>query len=336
MTRTAYIPQYNPKNTTYLIVSVVLHIIILSSIKYAKSNYNLNYYEKEVKLIIENPENTPEIKAKQIVSPSDIQESKEEPNSPLLSDKNTVVKEEQIKRGDIPEFANQPITKQNSKPLEKSKSKSAEQIKVTKAPPQKIDSKQLLDSIEESTLDSFTTKTFAKNSPQVNEQNNKSKSESSTESAEARINALGGIAGNPDLLNNIRDGEITLLNAKADRFAVFVRRVALQVFSALRNSNWYEVGGMQSGFETGEVTIRAVLDKTGKFISLELLSSSQIDLFDKVIVKSVRKGAWDRNPPPSALAADGTIKFIFQSKAWVKGGPNGRTSQWIQLATGLE
>ena len=41
-----------------------------------------------------------------------------------------------------------------------------------------------------------------------------------------------GRRGSPDYLPNVRDGNVTMLNAKADRFAPFVRRVGLRVFQA--------------------------------------------------------------------------------------------------------
>ena len=45
-----------------------------------------------------------------------------------------------------------------------------------------------------------------------------------------------GNSGSTDYLPNLPDGDITLLNTKADHFAVFVRRVAARVFAALRSS----------------------------------------------------------------------------------------------------
>ena len=39
-----------------------------------------------------------------------------------------------------------------------------------------------------------------------------------------------GPRGSADYLPNVRQGDITLLNTKADRFAPFVRRVGMRVF----------------------------------------------------------------------------------------------------------
>src|SRR5690606_20546577 len=47
-----------------------------------------------------------------------------------------------------------------------------------------------------------------------------------------------GASGAPDHLPSLPDGDITLLNTKANQFAVFVRRVATQVFGELRLTGW--------------------------------------------------------------------------------------------------
>ncbi len=306
-------------NTNFILISILIHLIIIYSTRLDYISKNINNIENEINLNIEKEieqkfeEELVNPKLKQIVSPSDTHESLITPDTNLLSDKNTKVEKQQIKRGDIP----------NSKNIKKSK---------TEANKNKTNINKLLtDILEINKTDLNKDSSTDKFRP--NKDNNiKNKKEDSEE----LINSLSGISGNPDLVSNIFDGEMTLLNAKADRFAVFVRRVALRVFSALKSSNWYEIGDISSGYQTEEVTILATLDKTGKLINTNLIQSSKSSHFDKVIINSVKKGAWDRNPPLTALTNDGFIKFIFKSKALVKGGPQGRSRQWIILSTGLE
>ncbi len=333
----------NSNYVFFLLVSLVAHSLLFFTLNLENSNYQPKEQYKEVKIILE-----PEAKnsnKKVVVSPSDIQESKKNIDTNLISDKTTSVEKEQIKRG-VPDTASAKVSTNHTAPTPKSQNASRTVKKTNKEQTQRLkptvdktkqtSAKNILATISDSTFAAFN-KNHVENTDANNQSETKTQPDSNAnETAESRLNSIAGISGNPDLLTGIQDGEITLLNAKADRFAVFVRRVALQVFSALRTSNWYEIGDLHSGFETQEVSIRAVLDKNGKFISYELLKSSKTDLFDRVLVQSVKKGAWDRNPPQSALAADGTIKFIFQSKAWVRGGVNGRSHQWILLSTGLE
>ena len=325
---------YNERaKAQYLIYSILLHFLLFSGIALKKAPYSIPV-SKEIKLVIESNElNAQKKEEKQLVSPSDIKESAEIPITSHLSDKNTKVEKEQIKRGDLP-IASE-ISSKNSTANKKTSTKLTKPIDLKSKPSEKPNTeditKDVLNKISESAIselkpDQSSTKL----------KSNTTASDQSTDSAEARLNSLAGLAGNPDLVTGIPDGEVTLLNAKADRFAVFVRRVALQVFSALRTSNWYEIGNLSNGFQTEEVTLRAIMDKSGKLIEVQLLESSRTELFDKVLTKSVKKGAWDSNPPQTALASDGNIRFIFKSKAWVRGGPGGRSRQWILLSTGLE
>lgn len=171
--------------------------------------------------------------------------------------------------------------------------------------------------------------------PDNSKENATAKEKPNNESLISNMAALG-TGGNSDFLPGVPDGEITMLNAKADRFAVFVRRVALQVFSNLKQSNWLDHPQLMSGFQTDGVRIRAILSDTGEFLKAEIISPSGLNIFDSTVMGAVKKGAWDRNPPKEALASDGNIRFIFESKAWVRSLGPGRKRQWLLLGTGLE
>ncbi|MCB0323560.1 MAG: energy transducer TonB [Bdellovibrionales bacterium] len=147
---------------------------------------------------------------------------------------------------------------------------------------------------------------------------------------------FAGKAGSPDLLPTVQDGEVTMLNAKAERHAVFVRRVALQVFGALRQLSWSEVPFEQIRSARGFVTVHAVMSSKGKLIRVELRDSSGSTIFDNVLVQAANRGVWDQNPPPTAQTADGTIRFVFMARSWSRFVGDARQEQrWLLLSTGL-
>ncbi len=152
----------------------------------------------------------------------------------------------------------------------------------------------------------------------------------------SRNNFFTGPMGSPDYLPSIPDGDITLLNAKADRYAVFVRRVAMQVFGALRKFNWQSVTPGEINKIRDFVTVKATLSETGKLLKVDLLQSSGSHSFDKVLLSATQEGAWDQNPPQGAITSEKTIEFIFKSRSWSQGGQGGLMEQrWLLLSTGL-
>ena len=153
--------------------------------------------------------------------------------------------------------------------------------------------------------------------------------------------AFFGSAGISDHLPNLPDGDITLLNAKANIYASFVRRVAIQVFTQLRSQGWERLSAQQIRQLSGFSTVEAILTPDGKFIRAQLVESSGSEAFDSVLHTSATKGAADPNPPPGALAKDGNIHFIFKARSWTQIGVNRRSGapveqRWLLLATGLE
>jgi outer membrane biosynthesis protein TonB len=153
--------------------------------------------------------------------------------------------------------------------------------------------------------------------------------------------AFLGSAGINDHLPNLPDGDITLLNAKANQYAGFVRRVAVQVFTQLRTQGWERLSADQLHRLSDFATIEAILSIDGKFLGAKIVETSGSDAFDAVVNQSVKQGASDPNPPPGAQASDGRIHFIFKARSWSQVGVNRRTGgpteyRWLLLATGLE
>lgn len=143
--------------------------------------------------------------------------------------------------------------------------------------------------------------------------------------------------GTSDFLLNIPEGDITLLNAKADHFAVFVRRVALQVFGSLKRQSWQQLPFQEATKVRDFVIVHVVMSLTGKFLSADIGESSGSVAFDRMLFSATEEGAWDQHPPPGAEALDGNIHFIFQAKIWSQASPNGYGEQrWLLLGTGLQ
>ncbi len=145
-----------------------------------------------------------------------------------------------------------------------------------------------------------------------------------------------GRAGSPDYLPKVQDGDVTLLNAKADRHAVFVRRVAMQVFGALRRASWQELSFPEVQRIRGFVKVEGVMSKAGALLEVKLRESSGSAQFDRLVVRAVEQSVSDQNPPVAAAAEDGLIHFIFESRTWARGAQEGmREQRWLLLGTGL-
>lgn len=150
-----------------------------------------------------------------------------------------------------------------------------------------------------------------------------------------------GTSGSNDYLPSLPDGDITLLNAKANRYAVFVRRVATQVFTALRTQGWEMLRAGDIRAVTRFSMVEATLSPRGALLNVAIRSGSGSQRFDALVHSAAQSGARDSNPPAGALASDGNIHFIFQAQSWVEVVPGARTGfpterRWLLLGTGLE
>lgn len=146
-----------------------------------------------------------------------------------------------------------------------------------------------------------------------------------------------GRYGSADYLPGVSDGEITMLNTKADRYAVFVRRVALQVFGYLKRMTWAELPKTAVSSLRQLALVNAKMSLDGKLLGVELQRSSGSPAFDRLLLEAVRRGATDQNPPPAAALPDGNIHFIFAGRTWAQyGGERTPEQRWLLLSTGLE
>ena len=300
--------------------------------------------------------NPPEIAGRQIVSPP--AKTEPPPSVPVepprhLSDQDNFTNKEQIQRGDAPDAG--PSTgkpappaaamKSVNRPVEKPQQQKVsppKQAAVEKEMPRSHNEplKDLL--LDDKTL--FAKFSEGQAAPRADTKANETALAEPISQPFSRPAGSGaafiGLRGSSDYLPNLPDGDITLLNTKADKFAVFVRRVATNVFGQIRQSGW-ETMSPGDVRRIGEfASVRAVLSPKGELLRVSLETSSGSKRFDEVLVSAVKAGARDPNPPVAAKSDDGNFHFIFRSKCWTQFGSSARTGalrerRWLQLATGL-
>jgi hypothetical protein len=148
-----------------------------------------------------------------------------------------------------------------------------------------------------------------------------------------------GPRGSPDYLPGVRQGDITMLNAKADRFAPFVRRVGLRVFQSFSMEFKQEIyaGTVPEGRDN--VEIEAVMTRDGKRVDVFLRQHNGNLSSDRTLLGTFTDQIFfDENPPAEAVAADGKIHFIFALDAQVYYAGGGRRgggrpgAQWVMGA----
>jgi hypothetical protein len=150
---------------------------------------------------------------------------------------------------------------------------------------------------------------------------------------------FGGPRGTFDDLPDVAQGNLTLLNTKADRFAPFVRRVGTRVFQNLLIFQRRNLGLSDILAAHEPITVRAILDKGGKLKTLDIEDRSGSHAVDQTLLDALRQAAFDQNPPQSAANANGEYEFIFQAQlaAAIAPGPGQPQVQAIEsrLRVGL-
>ena len=146
-----------------------------------------------------------------------------------------------------------------------------------------------------------------------------------------------GRGGTMDFLPNVRSGDVTMLNTKADQFAPFVRRVAVRVF---QNFVILVRRGSDNGGDASEefAAVEAVMDKSGQLVALEIKQRSGSSSFstDRTLEAACREGFFDRNPPSGAEAGDGRIHFLFNARLTLTFDASGRrVPAWVMMGAGL-
>ncbi len=136
--------------------------------------------------------------------------------------------------------------------------------------------------------------------------------------------------GTTDFLPGIREGDITLLNTKAERFAPFVRRVAGRIFQhldiRLRQAARSGIGSPGHEF----AVVEAVMDRHGRFVSARVTRRESTSTFgaDRILLSATSPDTFfDANPPPGAEAEDGNIHFVLLIDLQIVAAPDPRSGR---------
>jgi hypothetical protein len=270
----------------------------------------------------------------QIVSPPDAGEEKEPENARLLSDRNNTVKEETIKRGEPlpgdPDAKSKPPEQVASakvdKPHPAPRPVTEEAHPKSKAALPKLD--QLLPTAGDLMREGIGEPDKAAPAPAPEQEASTKRDDLLRHGDPWHTSSLH--PGSMDFLPAVREGDITMLNTKAEQFAPFVRRVAMRVFENFWMTLRRNVGAGFAESVQEYAVVEAVMDKQGKFVSMSLKdrSGSIVVATDRNLQNACREGFFDRNPPSGAEANDGNIHFLFQAQVQLfvdprRGGPTG-------------
>lgn len=332
----------------FLLISIALHLLAL--IYWPSKNTVSARKALEISFLP-----LPVTKTPQVVEKRNLQQIVSPPEKPLnqkpldksffLSDMNSSVEKNQIKRGEV-EAKNTVQTKKYPE-LDKTEHKDIGMETETENLPRKS---SLVAHPDTSSAPSPTIKSpksiflsskqtalmLGSGKPAASTEAQPWQQQKSDDYQPYRPSSRSLLAGSQDYLPEVPDGELTFLNTKAHAFAPFVRRVATNVFGALKNSIWTQVPTSEIRHASEFGVVEAILDPQGKLLSVKLKNRSGSGLFDNSLNDAVSSGAWDNNPPQGALANDGNIHLIFQARIWSRPAPNLRGEQrWILLSTGL-
>lgn len=326
-----------------LSISLIIHALLLGVILTSSTHYPAPVAVMDVTI---EPPSALHSRTKEIVSPPAARAIKPPEDTNKLSDLDSLAVKEQVQRGDNGGLPGAPSQSQQQEHKQaQEQQRPVKQAPIDKQPEHTSNDGHPLKNLK---LDDATL------AMKFGSQPSKATKQSSNAAPAATLNeyqafsrppgsgaAFLGNAGINDHLPNLPDGDITLLNAKANTYASFVRRVAVQVFTQLRSQGWEKLSQQQIQQLSDFTTIEAVLSLQGKLLSVRILSSSGSTHFDSVVNLSVSAGVRDPNPPPGAEAQDGAIHFIFKARSWSQMGFNRRSGasleqRWLLLATGLE
>jgi len=266
----------------------------------------------------------------QIVSPSEGGEERPPEKTRFLSDRDSTVKEQSIRRGEPepgPEPPPEKVARAEPAGKDTGESKPAQQ-KRGEADRQELAALPKLPGLDELLPNASRLATEGYGRPQEAE----SPSEK-TQEAHADLLKYGDAwraartrPGALDFLPDVREGDITLLNTKAELFSPFVRRVAVRVFGHLVILLRRTLDGVSTSSQEW-VSIEAVMNKHGDLTSLEVKdrSSSSVLGLDRSLQRACYEGFFDRNPPNGAEAEDGQIHFVLHIRVASVAGPNGRS-----------
>lgn len=145
--------------------------------------------------------------------------------------------------------------------------------------------------------------------------------------------AAAGRRGTFDFLPDVREGDVTLLNTKAEMFAPFVRRVAQRVFQNQIISLRRELSRVASSAQEA-VSVEAIMNRRGQLVSVRVTEQSTTSTasLDRHLLRACQQAFFDLNPPLDAVSADGNIHFIFRTEVQIVAGPAGASYGALLMA----
>jgi hypothetical protein len=289
----------------------------------------------------EPPQRKLPVPEQQIVSPSDAGKNEAPPDTRLLSDRDNRVDQQMVKKGNPAPGEEAPGEKAPPKAVPEPKPAKPVQARgggrTEREPPPRIASLPGLDRLMPDAL-RLAEQGYGKQ-PDVPPGEQMAQADQARRMQPRGSDGLmipsSGPIGSLDFLPDVREGDITLLNTKAEVFAPFVRRVAIRVFQNLLISLKRDLVG--SALATSEtVEAEAIMDPAGEMIAFNVNQrSARISLAsDRRLQQACNDAFFDRNPPPGARAKDGRIHFIFRTAVESQPTPRG-TAYWVQLEAGL-
>jgi len=129
---------------------------------------------------------------------------------------------------------------------------------------------------------------------------------------------LGKIAGGPmsDHLEGIDEGDETLLNSRAFKYAGYLNRVKetvarIWVPAVEDQAQKHDPNGHMYSFKDRRTIVEYTLDKTGDVKDVHIAVSCGVEYLDRVAVDSFRRAQRFPNPPPGLFDESGTARLGF-------------------------
>lgn len=275
------------------------------------------------------------IPKQQIVTPPDAGEEKPPPDTSFLSDRDNVVEQQSVRRGDGPAPKPDAVKPEEPlRPLEEAPPPEAKPVKPV--PPPRPVAPRAAKPREQTEVASLPRLDQLFPHPgEFSASRAEPAPPAPREPATSRNLLRGqrqGFAVSPgvsDYLPTIREGDITLLNTKAERFAPFVRRVAARVFQHLEMQLKRAARSLGNGGAGREfAVVEAVMNKRGELVDARLVereTNTQMTVYKQLLTAARPDVFFDANPPPGAEAADGNIHFVLLVDLMVQVGADPRT-----------
>lgn len=125
-----------------------------------------------------------------------------------------------------------------------------------------------------------------------------------------RFEGVGGGRPMADRLAGVAEGDETLLNTRAFRYADFYRRVGEAIRSEWDpNRAWDALDPHDRAFgrQARRVVVDIVLDRGGRLVEATVAGSSGLAFFDREALRAIEAAAPFPNPPSGLVGGDGRI-----------------------------